>query len=159
MAIDFPDTPAVDDVYTVDDRSWKWNGVYWEAVATTGPTGPTGPDGSFLVSDTAPTGPVEGDVWYNSTTGQQFVYYDSYWVESAASVIGPTGPTGLTGETGATGPTGPTGPAGVTTGLVSQTNGTVTTASTSSTVVRNITLSTSDPSGGIDGDVWLKYTA
>lgn len=44
-------------------------------------------------------------------------------------------------------------------GLVSKTNGTVTTASTSSTVVRNITLSTGDPSGGTDGDVWLKYTA
>lgn len=42
---------------------------------------------------------------------------------------------------------------------VSKTNGTVTTADTSSTVVRNITLSTSDPTGGIDGDVWLKYTA
>jgi hypothetical protein len=42
--------------------------------------------------------------------------------------------------------------------FVSQTDGTVTTASTSSTVVRNITLSTSDPSGGSDGDVWLKYT-
>jgi hypothetical protein len=44
-------------------------------------------------------------------------------------------------------------------GRVARVNGTVTTASTSSTVVRNITLSTSDPSGGIDGDVWLKYTA
>ena len=42
--------------------------------------------------------------------------------------------------------------------VVSQTNGTVTTASTSSTVVRNITLSTSAPSGGSDGDVWLQYT-
>lgn len=41
--------------------------------------------------------------------------------------------------------------------FVSQTNGTVTTASTSSTVVRNITVSTSDPTGGSDGDVWLKY--
>jgi hypothetical protein len=41
---------------------------------------------------------------------------------------------------------------------VEKTNGTVTTASTSSTVVRNITLSTSDPTGGTDGDVWLKYT-
>lgn len=34
----------------------------------------------------------------------------------------------------------------------------VTTASTSSGVVRNIYASTSAPSGGIDGDVWLKYT-
>lgn len=74
-------------------------------------------------------------------------------------LVGPTGPTGSTGAAGATGPTGPTGPQGSTTGLVSQTNGTVTTANTSATVVRNITLSTSDPTGGIDGDVWLKYTA
>jgi hypothetical protein len=42
---------------------------------------------------------------------------------------------------------------------VSTTDGVVTTASTSSTVVRNITLSTSAPSGGSDGDVWLTYTA
>lgn len=34
----------------------------------------------------------------------------------------------------------------------------VTTASTSSGVVRNIFTSTSNPTGGIDGDVWLKYT-
>jgi hypothetical protein len=42
---------------------------------------------------------------------------------------------------------------------VLETNGAVTTASTSLTVVRNITLSTGDPTGGSDGDVWLKYTA
>tara|TARA_R110000822_G_scaffold86391_4_gene201425 strand:- start:141 stop:779 length:639 start_codon:yes stop_codon:yes gene_type:complete len=41
---------------------------------------------------------------------------------------------------------------------VEKVNGTVTTAATGSTVVRNITLSTSDPSGGSDGAVWLKYT-
>jgi hypothetical protein len=42
--------------------------------------------------------------------------------------------------------------------VVSTTNGVVTTASTSETVVRNITLSTSAPSGGMDGDIWLEYT-
>lgn len=47
----------------------------------------------------------------------------------------------------------------LTTTVVSRTNGTVATASTSSNVVRNITLSTSAPSGGADGDVWLVYTA
>jgi len=41
---------------------------------------------------------------------------------------------------------------------VNTVNGAVTTAATGSTVVRNITLSTSDPSGGTDGQVWLKYT-
>jgi hypothetical protein len=34
----------------------------------------------------------------------------------------------------------------------------VTSASTSSGVVRNIFASTSNPTGGIDGDVWLKYS-
>ena len=45
----------------------------------------------------------------------------------------------------------------LTSNVVSRTNGTVSTASTGSTVVRNITLSTSAPSGGTDGDVWLVY--
>ena len=44
--------------------------------------------------------------------------------------------------------------------FVNQTNGTVTTASTSSAVVRNIHTSTATPvsGNGIDGDVWLVYT-
>ena len=42
---------------------------------------------------------------------------------------------------------------------VATTNGVVTTADTSLTVVRNITLSTTAPTGGTDGDVWLTYTA
>ena len=41
---------------------------------------------------------------------------------------------------------------------VNKTNGVVTTASTASAVVRNIHVSTSTPTGGSDGDVWLKYT-
>jgi hypothetical protein len=41
---------------------------------------------------------------------------------------------------------------------VSQTNGVVTTATPTSAVVRNITLSTSAPSGGMDGDVWMVYS-
>jgi hypothetical protein len=43
-------------------------------------------------------------------------------------------------------------------GKVDEVNGAVTTADTASTVVRNITLATGDPTGGMDGDVWLKYT-
>jgi hypothetical protein len=44
-------------------------------------------------------------------------------------------------------------------GKVSMTNGSVTTATAGSAVVRNITLSTATPTGGSDGDVWLVYTA
>ena len=43
-------------------------------------------------------------------------------------------------------------------GAVTETNGKVTTATTSDGVVRNTYVSTSEPSGGMDGDVWLRYS-
>ena len=46
----------------------------------TGPTGPTGPDGKYLESATAPSTPEPGDIWFNTTTGSTYIYYDSYWV-------------------------------------------------------------------------------
>ena len=40
---------------------------------------------SITVSDAAPSGPDDGDMWYESDTGRQFVYYNdgntSQWVE------------------------------------------------------------------------------
>ena len=45
-----------------------------------GPTGPTGPDGKYLESATAPSSPEPGDIWFNTTTGSTYIYYDSYWV-------------------------------------------------------------------------------
>lgn len=39
---------------------------------------------STTVSETAPVSPAEGDTWFRSSTGQYFVYYDSYWVEVGA---------------------------------------------------------------------------
>jgi hypothetical protein len=84
MAIDFPDSPSVNDEFTVDGRTWKWSGSVWKAVnvQVVGPTGPTGP-----------TGPSGAD-------------------STVAGPTGPTGPTGATGAIGSTGPTGPTGSAG-----------------------------------------------
>ena len=49
---------------------------------------------SVVASDTAPPSPSVGDLWYESDTGKTFIYYDSYWVESAAS----TGATGAEGS-------------------------------------------------------------
>lgn len=47
MAIDFPSNPNVNDTYTFNGRTWKWNGVGWVAQTggTVGPPGPTGPQG------------------------------------------------------------------------------------------------------------------
>ena len=67
------------------------------------------------VSDTAPSNPEEGQMWWNSSTGTLYIYYDGFWVEAVTGVVGPQGPqgeTGATGATGATGPQGETGPAG-----------------------------------------------
>jgi hypothetical protein len=40
---------------------------------------------SLTVSDTAPTSPEVGDLWFNSTNARTYVYYDSSWVEVGAS--------------------------------------------------------------------------
>lgn len=51
MPIDFPTSPSVDDVYTFNGRSWKWNGEGWESVtAAYGPTGPSGSTGPSPIS-------------------------------------------------------------------------------------------------------------
>lgn len=32
MAIDFPNSPVLNDTFTVGDRTWTWDGTRWEAV-------------------------------------------------------------------------------------------------------------------------------
>ena len=72
------------------------------------PTGAGGSGGggggaSVTASDTAPSSPSAGDLWYKSDTNALYVYYNdgdsSQWV----GVSGPTGPTGATGATGGAG--------------------------------------------------------
>lgn len=80
---------------------------------------------------------------------------------SGATVTGIDGLPSQTGNAGKYLTTDGTDPSWATvdvSGKVSQTNGTVTTATPSSAVVRNITLSLSEPTGGIDGDVWMVYS-
>jgi hypothetical protein len=143
-AIDFPATPQVNDTHTVGNRVWKWNGVTWDALRTTipyatGATGATGQDGQFSVAaTTAPSSPEEGDAWYDSASGDIFIYYDGVWVEASNANDGPTGPTGLTGTDGATGATGPTGATGST--VTGPTGATGTDAVTTSAINSNQTL-------------------
>jgi len=111
---------------------------------------------SVTVSDTAPTSPAEGDLWYESDTSILFIRYNSYWVE--AGVTGPTGPIGPSGgPTGATGPTGITGPTGVTgaTGTTGTTGATGQTGATGPTGITGPTgvgaTGPTGPSGGPTG--------
>jgi hypothetical protein len=138
-AIDFPNSPTLNQQFTSGSTTWEWDGVSWNVIRTplvgptgpqgnVGPTGPTGPTGSAgatgptgatgaqgvwtVTSATPPALAEEGDSWFDPNTGGIFIYYDGYWVETGAAPQGPTGPTGSAGATGAIGPTGPTGPAG-----------------------------------------------
>jgi hypothetical protein len=105
------------------------------------------------VANSPPTTPAAGDLWWNSETAVLSVYYQdansSQWVSAS------------------TGAPGPGVAAGGTTGQVlskaSNTNydtaWTSLTGTSSTNSIRNITTSTSDPTGGSDGDIWIKYTA
>jgi hypothetical protein len=99
----------------------------------TGATGATGPQGisgaiAFTSSTTAPAGATYGDMWFNTTSGNIFVYItdgtSSYWVEpfgpqgatganGTSGTNGATGATGSNGTNGATGATGATGSQGI----------------------------------------------
>jgi hypothetical protein len=110
------DLPIVEnsllDAYVVlnEDTVYFWNGTEWssagEIVGPQGPTGATGPDGNFTTAASAPTLPEEGDVWFNTTSGKTYIYYDAYWVELLPNLAGPAGARGATGPTGATGAQG-----------------------------------------------------
>ena len=94
MAIDFPNSPTTNQLYTVGTRSWKWDGDTWNIYAATP---------AIYVQDSAPTSPINGDQWYESDTGSWFLRYQSVWVEIgnatdvAVTAIAATTSTGATG--------------------------------------------------------------
>jgi len=76
-AIDFPASPALDQVFNASNGStYQWNGTVWI---------PTGVSGSQIVmGDTPPATPNPGQLWFNSALGQLFIWYSdgtsSQWV-------------------------------------------------------------------------------
>jgi hypothetical protein len=72
---------------TTDSTLYSYNGTAWAASGGGGGGGSS----SITVSDTAPTSPGEGDLWFKSDVAQTFVYFDSYWIEIG---VGPQGPAG-----------------------------------------------------------------
>lgn len=124
MAIIFPSSPALNELFLSGTKTYQWDGEKWNLYSTgliyTGPTGPTGSAAPNLysASETAPTAPLQGQAWFNTANGLQYAYVGTAWVEIGVSEVGPTGPTGATGATGpqgaastVPGPTGATGPA------------------------------------------------
>jgi len=75
MAIDFPNSPSTNDTHTVNGRTYVWTGDYWKV------SGTAARGLSLAISDTAPTSPTQGDLWFESDTGRTYTYYDGFWVE------------------------------------------------------------------------------
>jgi hypothetical protein len=44
-AINFPDTPQVNDTFTAGTITWEWDGITWKSQGIQGPVGPQGPQG------------------------------------------------------------------------------------------------------------------
>jgi hypothetical protein len=55
---------------------------------------------SVQVSATAPEDPEEGNVWFNSSEGNSYIYYDGFWVPISPAIVGPAGEPGPAGEDG-----------------------------------------------------------
>ncbi len=107
------------------------NGVAdWIQVSSSGEQGPQGVQG-----DTGPQG-IQGVDGPTGPQGIQGLTGDDSLVPGPAGPIGADGPTGPIGPTGATGATGATGPTGASS--------------------YNINVSSSAPTGGNNGDLWVR---
>lgn len=91
MAINFPDSPSNGDTQTINGSVYTYN-------STTGKWDIDGDNTTNVtVSDTAPSGAVAGDQWFNSTDGSLYVYYND---GSSSQWVGISGPAGAAGSSG-----------------------------------------------------------
>ena len=141
-AIDFPNSPSVNDVFDVAGKKWLYDGSSWNLIAvavtagvtslngntgvitgiatlasptfTGTPTLPTGTiattqtagnnttavattafvatavsTGLITSSATAPVSPSAGNLWFDTSTGASFIYYNSAWVELGGGTMSP----------------------------------------------------------------------
>lgn len=89
MALNFPDSPVLNEIYSYGGNSWTWDGSSWNSYSSN-----IG-NASVAVSSSAPTsGTANQDFWWDSDTGMLKIYYNdgtsSQWVD-AISVQGSNG--------------------------------------------------------------------
>lgn len=100
MVLNFPNSPVDGEIfgsYVWDDSLgvWKKNAEVFVA-AFSGTVPPENPNGNEL--------------WFNTSDGQFYIYYEDVDSDQWVQLSGDEGPMGPTGPTGEIGPTGPTGP-------------------------------------------------
>jgi hypothetical protein len=70
MAFSFPPNPTLDEVYSNNGQTWKWNGVQWVSYAAPTPKG-----SPVYISVSPPADPVSGSLWYDSNNASLNIYY------------------------------------------------------------------------------------
>ena len=63
---------------------WNSTSSKWYPGASSGGGGGVVTGISIAVSDTAPSSPTTGSLWFNSTAGQLLIYYGGFWIQPSA---------------------------------------------------------------------------
>ena len=92
---------------TVTGRTYIYYENYWvdTSPAMEGPTGPSGPGAVVSEGSTPPDNATTATLWYDTTTGKTYIYYENYWVDANPGLPGPglyqrTTPTSSLGQSG-----------------------------------------------------------
>ena len=93
MAYNFPPNPTLGQVYTYNERSWKWTGVQWIAVNV-----PTSTSAPVYFSAAPPGNPVQGALWYDTINETLKIWGFSRgdsapnWIDITATIPSPGPP-------------------------------------------------------------------
>ena len=84
MGFNFPNAPASGDIFSPPGGpTFSWDGVTWKAQTQGVPV-------TVYMLDTAPTNPAPGQLWWQSSTGNMFVWYadpdSAQWIQVSGSV-------------------------------------------------------------------------
>jgi hypothetical protein len=107
MATNFPNSPSNGDTHTFGGATYTYSSSMG---AWTGPSTTAG-GASVTVSETAPSSPSEGDLWFDPSVLKTFVYYNdgtaNQWVQSNPTGSGGSGGGGASVTASDTAPTSP----------------------------------------------------
>jgi hypothetical protein len=93
-AIDFPASPTVGQTFAAGNgTTYQWTGTLWIAVASSSQ--------APYVGDTPPASPLPNTLWWNSTLGSLYIWYNdgntTQWVPTSPAPAAPAPPVPSTG--------------------------------------------------------------
>jgi hypothetical protein len=108
MATNFPNSPSNGDTHTFGGATYTYNSTRG---AWLGPSSGGSGGASVTVSETAPTSPSEGDLWFDPSVLKTFVYYNdgttNQWVQNNPTGGGGSGGGGASVTVSETAPSSP----------------------------------------------------